>query len=91
MPIRTITVTTISCDGTHGSCPQNASIAHERPATVATSAARRAGWKIGLDVLCPSCAAAPVPALTSPVPVLPQAFKLAAELVENFAARSIAI
>lgn len=68
MPLVVIAVTTISCDGTEeSSCPDNAVSIHEFPQPVAIRLARKEGWLIGTDFLCPDCAHATVPA----VPVTP--------------------
>ncbi|HEX9229278.1 MAG TPA: hypothetical protein VF885_21970 [Arthrobacter sp.] len=62
------TVTTITCDGSvNMPCPDAASAVHEQPQSVAIRVARKQGWLIGTDILCPVCSCAEVEA----VPVSP--------------------
>lgn len=65
------TVTTITCDGSATvPCPDQASSAYEQPQGVAIRLARKNGWLIGTDVLCPSCSCAGVEAVpVSPWPI----------------------
>lgn len=66
-----VTVTTITCDGSENvPCPDAASAVHEQPQNVAIRLARKQGWLIGTDVLCPVCSRADVKAVpASPWPV----------------------
>jgi hypothetical protein len=63
-----ITVTTITCDGSSATpCPAVASAVFEHPQSVAIRLARKQGWLISADTLCPACSNAEVAA----VPVSP--------------------
>jgi hypothetical protein len=57
MPLVVISVTTITCDGTaEAPCPDSAAVVHEFPQQVSIRLARKTGWLIGTDFLCPDCA-----------------------------------
>jgi hypothetical protein len=59
MPLVVIAVTTITCDGTETTpCPDSAVVIHEFPQPVAIRLARKSGWLIGTDILCPDCSLA---------------------------------
>lgn len=59
MPLVVLAVTTITCDGTEANpCPDNAVVVHEFPQPVAIRLARKSGWLIGTDFLCPDCSLA---------------------------------
>lgn len=56
MTLVVITVTTITCDGSATvPCPDDAVVVHEFPQSVAIRLARKQGWLIGADFLCPAC------------------------------------
>lgn len=68
MTLVVIAVTTITCDGSANlPCPDTAAAVHEQPQSVAIRLARKQGWLIGTDILCPVCSCADVHA----VPVSP--------------------
>lgn len=72
MPLVVIAVTTISCDGSEEMpCPDNALSIHESTQSLAIRLARKKGWMIGTDFLCPDCALVSIPAM--PIALLPQA------------------
>jgi hypothetical protein len=75
------TITTITCDGAEtGPCPDAATAVHRQPQTVALRLARKQGWLIGTDILCPECSCANVSAVpVSPWPLASMMAPCAAE------------
>ncbi len=61
MPIKTTVTTTVYCDGNSGvGCGSEASITFPTLQGPALASARRLGWKVAAEALCPACAQAEV-------------------------------
>lgn len=60
MTILAIAVTTIECDGHHGSpCPNDAVVEFARPQSVAIRLAQKSGWTVWIETMCPECSSVP--------------------------------
>lgn len=58
MSILATAVTTIECDGHHGSaCPDNAVVKFNYPKSVAIRLAKQSGWTVWMESTCPACSA----------------------------------